>query len=110
MAEGVSRQLDPELNIWTLAQPLIEEWMRENRGPEARTREAVEDALATARRLPVIARRLEGALTDLAEGGLRLHPGTVKALRGGRSGLAGRPAPWWLVAVLLGLLAVSVLA
>ena len=36
MAEGVSRRLNPDLNIWTLAQPLVEEWMRENRGPEAR--------------------------------------------------------------------------
>ena len=26
MAEGVSRALDPALNIWTLAQPLIEAW------------------------------------------------------------------------------------
>ena len=39
MAEGVSRALNPTLNIWTLAQPLIEQWMRENRGPEARLRE-----------------------------------------------------------------------
>src|SRR5262249_61009967 len=41
MAEGVSRQLNPALNIWTLAQPLIEQWMRDNRGPEARIGEAL---------------------------------------------------------------------
>ena len=34
--EGVGRRLDPEINIWALARPLIEEWMRDNRGPEAR--------------------------------------------------------------------------
>ena len=36
--EGVGRRLDPEVNIWALARPLIEEWMRDNRGPEARVR------------------------------------------------------------------------
>ena len=40
MAEGVSRSLEPSLNIWVLAQPLIEAWMREHRGPEARLRDA----------------------------------------------------------------------
>ncbi len=110
MAEGVSRQLDPELNIWTLAEPLIADWMRENRGPEARAREAIEDAIATARRLPVIARRLEGALTDLAEGGLRIHPETLRAPGGDRGPFGGRSAPWWLVASLLALLLVAVLA
>ena len=110
MAEGVSRQLDPELNIWSLAEPLIADWMRENRGPEARAREALEEAIATARRLPVIARRLEATLTDFAEGGLRIHPETLRAMGGDRGLFGGRSAPWWLVAALLGLLLVSVLA
>ena len=26
--EGVGRRLDPQINIWTLARPLIEDWMR----------------------------------------------------------------------------------
>ena len=42
MAEGVSRRLNPALNIWTLAQPLIEQWMRDNRGPEARVTQVSE--------------------------------------------------------------------
>src|SRR6185312_4674074 len=33
--EGVGRRLDPTINIWVLARPLIEGWMRDNRGPEA---------------------------------------------------------------------------
>ena len=41
--EGVGRRLDPEVNIWTLARPLIEEWMRDNRGPEARLRQRLRD-------------------------------------------------------------------
>src|ERR1700732_4386393 len=36
--EGLGRRLDPEVNIWALARPLIEAWMRDNRGPEAKLR------------------------------------------------------------------------
>src|SRR5207253_6520356 len=35
LVEGVGRRLDPSVNIWTMARPLVEEWVRENRGPEA---------------------------------------------------------------------------
>src|SRR3546814_1375314 len=35
VAEGVGRQLNPNVNMWALARPLIERWMLENRGPEA---------------------------------------------------------------------------
>ena len=58
MAEGVSRQLNPELNIWTLARPLIEQWMRENRGPEARIKAAAEEVLHVSRRFPAVMRIL----------------------------------------------------
>ena len=40
--EGMGRRLDPEVNIWTLARPLIEAWMRDNRGPEARLHQRIE--------------------------------------------------------------------
>jgi ubiquinone biosynthesis protein len=80
MAEGVSRVLNPSLNIWTLAQPLIEDWMRENRGPEARLRDTVEDAVFVLRRLPALVAEAERAFTRLGEGGVRLHPETLLAL------------------------------
>jgi ubiquinone biosynthesis protein len=80
MAEGVSRALNPHLNIWTLAQPLIEEWMRENRGPEARLRDAVEDAVFVLRRLPKLVAEAERAFSHLAEVGVKLHPDALLAL------------------------------
>ena len=79
MAEGVSRQLDPNLNIWTLAQPLIEQWMRENRGPEMRFREAVEDALRAAGRLPDLIIAAERAAVAVADTGVPLHPAALRA-------------------------------
>ena len=74
LAEGIGRQLDPTVNMWMLARPLVEEWMRENRGPEARLRDAAADALESLQRLPALAqiwtRRRRSWPTG---GGLPLH-------------------------------------
>lgn len=80
MAEGVSRQLDPNLNIWLLAEPLIADWVRANRGPEARVREGAESLAQGLQRLPELLRGLEAAGRQIADGGLRLHPETMAAL------------------------------
>lgn len=59
MAEGMGVRLNPEVNIWELAQPLIEDWMIGNFGPRARLRRASEEAWRTLQRLPRIAEHLE---------------------------------------------------
>jgi ubiquinone biosynthesis protein len=92
MAEGVSRRLDPALNIWTLAQPLITDWMHRNRGPEARLREGVEDVLRGLRQLPALADNLERATGELAAGRIRLHPESIAQLTAGQRGNLGRLA------------------
>jgi len=105
MAEGVSRRLDPSLNIWTLAQPLIGAWMRENRGPEARLRETAEDVLRGLRQLPTLADNLERATQQLADGCIRLDQETIAKLTP-RDRYFGRWAlPISLVALLLALFA-----
>jgi ubiquinone biosynthesis protein len=102
IAEGVGRRLDPSVNMWELAQPLIEEWMRENRGPEARLRQGVETVAQAVTQLPRLIVGLDRIATDLAEGGLKLHPDSLRelteALR--RRGIAAW-LPWMLVVVLL---------
>jgi ubiquinone biosynthesis protein len=80
MAEGVSRRLNPELNIWTLAQPLIEQWMRENRGPEARLLSAAEEFLHVSRRFPAVMRNLDRLVGHLSEGGLKLDPEALQVI------------------------------
>ena len=87
IAEGVSRKLDPAVNMWVLAQPLIEEWMRENRGPEARIRDAAETALAQLERLPVLLDRIDTASKMVEQGGMRLHPESEAVLRNRDNGL-----------------------
>ncbi len=81
VAEGVSRKLDTAVNMWILAQPLIEEWMWENRGPQARIRDAAETAMTQLERLPVLLDRIDLAGKMIEEGGIRLHPETEAALR-----------------------------
>ena len=106
MAEGVSRRLDPELNIWTLAAPLIEAWMVENRGPEARLRGTIQDLAGTFERLPKLLADVERAASDLTAGGLRLNPDSLEALN---SQGARRTARWALWAALAAL-AIAALA
>jgi ubiquinone biosynthesis protein len=80
LAEGVGRSLAPGLNMWTLARPLIEDWMRTNRGPEARALDAAAEIAALLERLPRLVRNLEAATAQFCEGGMRLHPDSIKLL------------------------------
>lgn len=64
MAEGMGRTLDPTVNMWSLAQPLIEEWMRKHRGPEARIAGMLADVGEAAMRMPKTLARLERTLEE----------------------------------------------
>ena len=103
LAEGVGRSLNPALNIWSLAEPLIEEWVADNLGPEALIRDSITDGMALAQRLPKLAANAEAALAMIAEGGVRLHPESLAALAkaangGGAHG--GMSLLWPVVALL----------
>ena len=52
MAEGMGTKLNPNVNIWELARPLIEDWMVTHFGPRATVDRAVEDLAQGLRRLP----------------------------------------------------------
>ncbi|MGH6719852.1 MAG: AarF/UbiB family protein, partial [Alphaproteobacteria bacterium] len=75
VAEGVGRRLDPEVNMWELARPLIEAWVAEHRGPEGRLREAVDEGLATMARVPRLLAEAEAALAQLKRAGSGVPPG-----------------------------------
>lgn len=63
MAEGMGTRLNPNVNIWELAQPLIEEWMQTHFGPRATAARAFDDVAQGLRRLP----RLIDSLHVVAE-------------------------------------------
>jgi ubiquinone biosynthesis protein len=95
----------PEINMWTLARPLIEEWMAQNRGLEARARYALGEAVARIEELPVFIANLEKSAAMLASGGVRLHPDAISALTGARR----RVWPWVALALACVLVIVAIL-
>jgi ubiquinone biosynthesis protein len=67
LVEGVARALDPALDIWTIAEPVVGDWLRREEGPLGKI-EDVKDGFAVftdaTRRVPVILRQAEAALAD----------------------------------------------
>ena len=106
VVEGVGRKLVPEANMWFLAQPLIETWMEENMGPETIIRETVEEVADGLKRLPRMVATMERNAAVMGQGGLKLHPDTLRLLRDRPR--EGRPIPprYFVIVifVLLGLL------
>jgi ubiquinone biosynthesis protein len=67
LVEGVSRMLDPQLNIWTVAEPVVGDFVRREAGPLGRLEDLKDHAttaLDTLGRLPGLVQRAEAALDD----------------------------------------------
>ena len=84
VAEGVGRRLCPDVNMWELARPLIEDWMLEHMGPEARIRDAADSMLDLVERLPFSILEMEESLSRAARHGIRVDPSSLNALAGSR--------------------------
>jgi ubiquinone biosynthesis protein len=101
LAEGLGRSLDPGVNMWTLAGPLIEDWMLIHRSPPARAAIASRELARRLERLPSLMSDLEHTIEELANGGLKLHPETVRAMLGERQPGLGLALPIWIAALAL---------
>jgi ubiquinone biosynthesis protein len=62
VVEGVARSLDPRINIWEVAQPIVERYIRENIGPKAVLRDLVKTARVLARFGPKLPALVEAQL------------------------------------------------
>jgi len=62
--EGLGRQLDPNLDLWTTAKPFLEKWMREQIGFKGLLRTIRNEAPNWASVLPQLPRLLHRALAD----------------------------------------------
>lgn len=103
VVEGVARSLDPKLDMWRTAEPVVRRWIEEQLGPKARLMEAGENisqALMSFRRLPVILESLEE----------KLH--SVSPVKQARSALLKRSlwnmVPLWMIVILLFWLVVKI--
>lgn len=57
--EGVARTLDPEIDFWAAARPVVEPWARDNLSAEARLIDAARDGVKAMQRLPALIDRLD---------------------------------------------------
>lgn len=101
VAEGTARKLAPDANMWFLIRPLIEDWMYDNLGPEAKVRDAIESLQAAVERLPEMVESVEQGSRMLADGNFKLHPDTIRALRGDDHGRRRPALVLWLAALAL---------
>jgi ubiquinone biosynthesis protein len=62
--EGLGRQLDPDLDLRSAAQPILERWMREQVGVRGLMKQLREEAPLWARTLPQLPRLVHRALND----------------------------------------------
>ena len=98
VVEGVARSLDPHINIWEVAKPVVEGYIKENIGPKALLRDLAKTARVLARFGPKLPALVEA---QLIRTGNPLTP--VPNHRRG-----WHPAIWWLLvaaAFAIGLLA-----
>jgi ubiquinone biosynthesis protein len=98
VTEGVGRTLDPNVNMWELSRPLVEAWMVDNLGPQAKLMDGMERLSSTVEKLPRILDAADHVFGGADKGGFRLHPDSIKAMRGSRISVISL-APWILVAV-----------
>jgi ubiquinone biosynthesis protein len=62
VVEGVARSLNPEINMWHVAKPVVEEYIRDNIGPQAVARDLAQTARILSRFGPRLPRLVEAAL------------------------------------------------
>lgn len=66
--EGLGRELDPELDLWSTAKPFLEKWMADQMGPQRLWQQLKAEAPHYAKLLPALPRLLAGALQQQAQG------------------------------------------
>ena len=67
VVEGVARSLDPHINIWEVARPVVEEYIKGSIGPKAVARDLAKTAVVLARFGPRLPALVEAALIRQAE-------------------------------------------
>ena len=69
--EGLGRELDPELDLWSTAKPFLETWMLEQVGPEKLLEQLKAEAPTYAKLLPGLPRLLQQYLKNQSGGNRR---------------------------------------
>ena len=113
VVEGVARTLNPNLNMWVTAEPVVRAWIERKLGPVGKIEGVAESAASLGRvvlTLPEMlgeAHKATAMLAGMAQtGGLRLDPGTTEELAKAQS----HHSRWQRYALLAGAAALMVIA
>jgi ubiquinone biosynthesis protein len=81
--EGLGRQLDPELDLWSTARPFLERWMKDRIGPKAFFNKLKRSAPRWLEQLPELPDRFENMLRQFGSGEIKvqLQKQTLEQLR-----------------------------
>ncbi len=108
VVEGVGRSLDPKLDLWSTAEPVVRSWIEENLGPKGKIEDLGRNLVTIARfanDLPNVLIRGEKMvekLEKLSADGVELSPKTIEKIEmaEARSARSGHYALWALVVLL----------
>ena len=101
VVEGVARSLDPRINIWQVAQPIVESYIKENIGPKALLRDLTKTARVIARFGPKLPQMAEEFLLRQVEEAPKSKPnGWLKPVLWMISGAGLAACATWLLQVL----------
>ncbi|NOT40642.1 MAG: 2-polyprenylphenol 6-hydroxylase [Alphaproteobacteria bacterium] len=109
VVEGVARQLDPQHSIWDSAKPIVEQWMIDQVGPQARLNQAAEGFNTLGRAIaafPDVLKNAEQIAAMLSTNGLRLHPDSTRAIADAQTSQTAHAR----IAIWIGALALAALA
>jgi ubiquinone biosynthesis protein len=110
VVEGVARTLNPDLNMWVTAEPVVRGWIERKLGPAGRMEEAARFFGGILTGLPAMledAKRATMMLSEMAEsGGLRLDRQTTEQLAQAQA----RQAWWTRFWLALGAISIAVIA
>ncbi|MEO1657983.1 MAG: 2-polyprenylphenol 6-hydroxylase [Pseudomonadota bacterium] len=83
VVEGVARVLDPKIDLWRTAEPIVQAYIQRELGAAAfrrRARTSAEAAVSLIDALPEFAQAAENVAGQLANGGLKLSDDTIERL------------------------------
>jgi ubiquinone biosynthesis protein len=109
VVEGVARALDPRLDIWTVAEPVVREWVERHLGPAGRVEDVAQGAAEMGRFLSGVPGLMSrGAavmehIDTITRDGLVLAPETVAAIGAAEAKRnRGTVIALWAIVALLG--------
>ncbi|EFO32731.1 2-polyprenylphenol 6-hydroxylase [Roseibium sp. TrichSKD4] len=117
VVEGVARSLNPRLDMWKTAEPVVGDWIKEHLGPVGKLRDAGDVFSALGRMandLPLFADRIgrmSEELEKMTNSGLRFDAETAEAIgkAEARYTRSGRIA-LWVIAISMATMAIDVLS